>query len=111
MRIVKPKPSAEPDTNNNKTTGGSPRMNSSGKVMFQSLERSSRNPSSFNGDPRFKQKRVMERSYSALNVVLVRGSSKSASAFGFFSSSSPQKSANGGSSNGHRSNGRSKKTD
>ncbi|QHO28825.1 uncharacterized protein [Arachis hypogaea] len=70
----------------------SPRMNSSGKIVFQSLERSSSSPSSFNnGGPRFKQ-RGMERSYSSnvrvtpvLNVPVcsLRGSSKSGSVFGF----------------------------
>ncbi|XP_022718093.1 uncharacterized protein DDB_G0271670-like [Durio zibethinus] len=91
----------------------SPRMNSSGKIVFQSLERSSSSPSSFNGGPRFKQ-RGMERSYSAnvritpvLNVPVcsLRGSSKSGSVFGFgqLFSSSPQKTGNGGSSKGHQS--------
>ncbi|KAH7543896.1 hypothetical protein ACOSP7_031216 [Xanthoceras sorbifolium] len=124
MRMVKPR---EGGTNHNQTTGGtsrvgrspmrretssssttsrgvsvdSPRMNSSGKIVFQSLERSSSSPSSFNGGPRFKQ-RGMERSYSAnvrvtpvLNVPVcsLRGSSKSGSVFGFgqLFSSSPQK--------------------
>ncbi|KAH7679214.1 hypothetical protein IHE45_06G044200 [Dioscorea alata] len=71
----------------------SPRMNASGKVVFQGLERSSSSPGSFNGGPRVKL-RGMERSYSA-NVVRVspvlnvpvcslRGSSsRSASVFGF----------------------------
>ncbi|KAM0948634.1 hypothetical protein DsansV1_C06g0061471 [Dioscorea sansibarensis] len=71
----------------------SPRMNASGKVVFQSLERSSSSPGSFNGGPRVKL-RGMERSYSA-NVVRVspvlnvpvcslRGSSsRSVSVFGF----------------------------
>ncbi|KDP25132.1 hypothetical protein JCGZ_22667 [Jatropha curcas] len=79
----------------------SPRMNSSGKIVFQSLERSSSSPSSFNGGPRFKH-RGMERSYSAnvrvtpvLNVPVcsLRGTSKSVSVFGFgqLFSSSPQK--------------------
>ncbi|CAK7355495.1 unnamed protein product [Dovyalis caffra] len=79
----------------------SPRMNSSGKIVFQSLERSSSSPSSFNGGPRYKH-RGMERSYSAnvrvtpvLNVPVcsLRGSSKSGSVFGFgqLFSSSPQK--------------------
>ncbi|KAJ8755061.1 hypothetical protein K2173_016615 [Erythroxylum novogranatense] len=81
----------------------SPRMNSSGKIVFQSLERSSSSPSSFNnGGPRYKH-RGMERSYSAnvrvtpvLNVPVcsLRGSSRSVSVFGFgqlFASSSPQK--------------------
>uniref|UniRef100_A0A803N820 Uncharacterized protein n=1 Tax=Chenopodium quinoa TaxID=63459 RepID=A0A803N820_CHEQI len=83
----------------------SPRMNSSGRVVFQSLERSSSSPSSFNGGPRhnsYKNRGIMERSYSGnvhvritpvLNVPVVcslRGSSKSG-VFGFsqlFSSSS-----------------------
>lgn len=77
----------------------SPRLNSSGKIVFQNLGRSSSSPSTFNGGPRYKQ-RGMERSYSAnvrvtpvLNVPVcsLRGSSKSGSVFGFFSSS-PQKS-------------------
>ncbi|GFS41404.1 hypothetical protein Acr_00g0074070 [Actinidia rufa] len=76
----------------------SPRMNSSGKIVFQGLERSSSSPSSFNGGPRFKH-RGMERSYSAnvrvtpvLNVPVcsLRGSSKS-SVFGFQIFSSTQK--------------------
>ncbi|OMP09853.1 hypothetical protein COLO4_05068 [Corchorus olitorius] len=99
----------------------SPRMNSSGKIVFQSLERSSSSPSSFNGGPKFKQ-RGMERSYSAnvritpvLNVPVcsLRGSSKSGSVFGFgqLFSSSPQKTGNGGSSKGHhQSNSSSSRT-
>ncbi|KAJ4851604.1 hypothetical protein Tsubulata_012436 [Turnera subulata] len=76
----------------------SPRMNSSGKIVFQSLERSSSSPSTFNGGPRLKH-RGMERSYSAnvrvtpvLNVPVcsLRGSSKSFG-FGQLFSSSPQK--------------------
>lgn len=88
----------------------SPRMNSSGKVVFQSLERSSSSPSTFNGGPRVKH-RGMERSYSA-NVVRVtpvlnvpvcslRGSSKSGSVFGFgqlFSSPHKKDGASGASS-------------
>lgn len=123
MRMVKPRPGSGSDQT---STGGarmgrspirrepttsrgvsvdSPRMNSSGKIVFQSLERSSSSPSSFNGGPRFKQ-RGMERSYSAnvritpvLNVPVcsLRGSSKSGSVFGFgqLFSSSPQKNPNG----------------
>ncbi|XP_073008749.1 uncharacterized protein [Typha latifolia] len=74
----------------------SPRMNSSGKVVFQSLERSSSSPGSFNGGPR-PRPRGMERSYSAnvrvLNVPVcsLRGSAKSASVFGFGQLFSPQK--------------------
>lgn len=91
----------------------SPRMNSSGKIVFQSLERSSSSPGSFNGGPRFKH-RGMERSYSAnvrvtpvLNVPVcsLRGSSKSVSVFAFGQLFSlPQKregNGTGGSSKGH----------
>ncbi|KAJ4982005.1 hypothetical protein NE237_032842 [Protea cynaroides] len=87
----------------------SPRMNSSGKIVFQSLERSSSSPSSFNGGPRIKH-RGMERSYSAnvrvtpvLNVPVcsLRVSSKSGSVFGFGQLfSSPQK-KDGASTKGH----------
>ncbi|GFS45310.1 hypothetical protein Acr_00g0095380 [Actinidia rufa] len=84
----------------------SPRMNSSGKIVFQGLERSSSSPSSFNGGPRFNH-RGMERSYSAnvrvtpvLNVPVCsfKGSSKS-SVFGFQIFSSTQK-REGGAGNG-----------
>nr|XP_043629446.1 uncharacterized protein LOC122600755 [Erigeron canadensis] len=77
----------------------SPRMNSSGKIVFHSLERSSSSPSSLNGAPRFKH-RGMERSYSAnvritpvLNVPVcsLRGGSKSGGVFGFPIFSSQQK--------------------
>lgn len=84
----------------------SPRMNSSGKIVFQSLERSSSSPGSFTGGPRFKH-RGMERSYSAnvrvtpvLNVPVcsLRGGSKSGSVFGFGQLfSSPQKKDGSGS--------------
>ncbi|CAI9756757.1 unnamed protein product [Fraxinus pennsylvanica] len=83
----------------------SPRMNSSGKVVFNNLERSSSSPSSFNGGPRYKH-RGMERSYSAnvrvtpvLNVPVcsLRVSSKSG-VFGLFSSQQ-KKDSGGGSSN------------
>ncbi|XP_059666645.1 uncharacterized protein LOC132312324 [Cornus florida] len=85
----------------------SPRMNSSGKIVFQGLERSSSSPSSFNGGPRFKH-RGMERSYSAnvritpvLNVPVcsLRGSSKSG-VFGFPLFSTPQKREVGGGGGG-----------
>lgn len=88
----------------------SPRMNSSGKIVFHSLERSSSSPSSFNGGPRYKH-RGMERSYSAnvrvtpvLNVPVcsLRGSSKSG-VFGFPLFSSQQRKENGGSIGGNRS--------
>uniref|UniRef100_A0A5B6YMB2 Uncharacterized protein n=1 Tax=Davidia involucrata TaxID=16924 RepID=A0A5B6YMB2_DAVIN len=89
----------------------SPRMNSSGKIVFQGLERSSSSPSSFNGGPRFKH-RGMERSYSAnvrvtpvLNVPVcsLRGSSKSG-VFGFqlFSSQQKREGGGGGGNGGHR---------
>ncbi|GAU28633.1 hypothetical protein TSUD_55770 [Trifolium subterraneum] len=88
----------------------SPRLNSSGKIVFQSLERSSSSPGSFTGGPRFKH-RGMERSYSAnvrvtpvLNVPVcsLRGGSKSGSVFGFgqlFSSPQKRESTNGGGGN------------
>ncbi|PIN22875.1 hypothetical protein CDL12_04408 [Handroanthus impetiginosus] len=88
----------------------SPRMNSSGKIVFHSLERSSSSPSTFNGGPRYKH-RGMERSYSAnvrvtpvLNVPVcsLRGSSKSG-VFGLPLFSSQQKRENGGSFGGNRS--------
>lgn len=80
----------------------SPRMNSSGKIVFQSLERSSSSPSSFNGGPRLKHHNSIERSYSAnvrvppvLNVPVssLRGSSKSSASIFEFSQlfASPQK--------------------
>ncbi|CAM8877092.1 unnamed protein product [Rhodiola kirilowii] len=87
----------------------SPRMNSSGKIVFQSLERSSSSPGSFNGGPRFKHG-GMERSYSAnvrvspvLNVP-VCSLSKSGSVFGFGQLfASPQKrDLNGGSSRSYQ---------
>ncbi|EPS64128.1 hypothetical protein M569_10654, partial [Genlisea aurea] len=69
----------------------SPRINSSGKIVFHGLERSSSSPSTLNGGPRHKHRVGMERSYSAnvritpvLNVPVcsLRGSSKSG-VFGF----------------------------
>ncbi|KAK6133075.1 hypothetical protein DH2020_033114 [Rehmannia glutinosa] len=57
----------------------SPRMNSYGKIVFHSLERSSSSPSAFNGGPRYKH-RGMERSYSANVRVL------NVPVFGLFSS-------------------------
>lgn len=86
----------------------SPRMNSSGKIVFHSLERSSSSPGSFNGGPRFKH-RGMERSYSAnvrvtpvLNVPVcsLRGSSKSGGVFGLPLFSSTQKRDGSSGSNG-----------
>ncbi|KAL8161396.1 hypothetical protein V2J09_012885 [Rumex salicifolius] len=70
----------------------SPRLSSSGKIVFYGLERSSSSPSTFNGGPRYKH-RGMERSYSAnvrvtpvLNVPLCKSG-----VFGLFSSQSSQK--------------------
>ncbi|KAF8103468.1 hypothetical protein N665_0188s0404 [Sinapis alba] len=78
----------------------SPRLNSSGKIVFQSLERSSSSPSSFNGGTSGYRHRGMERSYSAnvrvtpvLNVPVcsIRGGSV---IFGqFFSSSNSSSSS------------------
>ncbi|KAG0480162.1 hypothetical protein HPP92_011020 [Vanilla planifolia] len=78
----------------------SPRLNASGKVIFQGLERSSSSPSTFNGGPR-PRSRGTERSYSSnvpvitpvLNVPVcsLRGSAKSASVFGLSQLFSPQK--------------------
>lgn len=91
----------------------SPRLNSSGKIVFQSLERSSSSPGSFTGGPRFKH-RGMERSYSAnvrvtpvLNVPVcsLRGGSKSGSVFGFgqlFSSPQKRDTTVGGNNKSHQ---------
>ncbi|KAJ0586041.1 hypothetical protein HanHA89_Chr05g0207501 [Helianthus annuus] len=85
----------------------SPRMNSSGKIVFHSLERSSSSPSSFNGGCRLKN-RGMERSYSAnvritpvLNVPVcsLRG-------FPLFSSSSSSSQKHEGCSSNSNSNNR-----
>ncbi|KAL3614865.1 hypothetical protein CASFOL_040526 [Castilleja foliolosa] len=80
----------------------SPRMNSSGKIVFHGLERSSSSPSAFNGGNRPYKSRGMERSYSAnvritpvLNVPVctLRGSSKSG-VFGLFSTQQKKDSCN-----------------
>lgn len=93
-----------PETTIRGVSVDSPRMNSSGKIVFHSLERSSSSPSSFNGGPRYKH-RGMERSYSAnvrvtpvLNVPVcsLRGSSKSGGVFGFPLFSSSQQKKEGG---------------
>ncbi|CAL9120476.1 unnamed protein product, partial [Musa textilis] len=78
----------------------SPRMSSSGKIVFHGLERSSSGPGSFTGGPKPRPCGV-ERSYSAnvriapvLNVVPVcclRGSGKPVSAFGLAHVLSPQR--------------------
>uniref|UniRef100_A0A1J3ITX5 Uncharacterized protein n=1 Tax=Noccaea caerulescens TaxID=107243 RepID=A0A1J3ITX5_NOCCA len=78
----------------------SPRLNSSGKIVFQSLERSSSSPSSFNGGTSGYRHRGMERSYNSnvrvtpvLNVPVcsIRGGSV---VFGqFFSASTSSSSA------------------
>ncbi|KAI4366011.1 hypothetical protein MLD38_021940 [Melastoma candidum] len=107
---------AQPDAANRGVSVDSPRMNSSGRVVFQSLERSSSSPSSFNngggGGQRMKHRGV-ERSYSAgvritpvLNVPICTlrsstgGGSKSGGSSGVFGLgqlfiSSPQKKENG----------------
>ncbi|KAD4386313.1 hypothetical protein R6Q59_009564 [Mikania micrantha] len=90
----------------------SPRMNSSGKIVFHSLERSSSSPSSFTGGSRSKH-RGMERSYSGnvritpvLNVPVcsLRG-------FPLFSSSQKNESSsnsNKGANNRQQMNNKSK---
>nr|APB87923.1 protein TPRXL [Dendrobium officinale] len=84
----------------------SPRLNASGKVIFQGLERSSSSPSTFNGGFR-PRPRGMERSYSTnvmvtpvLNVPVctLRGSAKSISVFDFGQLFAPQKKEKEGSS-------------
>ncbi|VFQ97891.1 unnamed protein product [Cuscuta campestris] len=96
----------------------SPRMNPSGKVIFHGgLERSSSSPGSFLSEPPRNRHRgvTMMRSYSAnvpvtpiLNVPVcssLRGSSKTAGAFGFpLFSSSPKKEAAAGRSGGWNKN-------
>ncbi|KAJ8532451.1 hypothetical protein K7X08_012374 [Anisodus acutangulus] len=86
----------------------SPRMNSSGKIVFHSLERSSSSPSTSNGGPRYKH-RGMERSYLAnvrvtpvLNVPLC----KSGVGFLLFSSSSSSSNATGNKGQYHSNNSR-----
>ncbi|CAA7405389.1 unnamed protein product [Spirodela intermedia] len=92
----------------------SPRMNSSGKVVFHNLERSTSSPSTFNGGSRVKH-RGMERSYSA-NVVRVtpvlnvpvcslRGSSRSVFGFSQLFSSPQKKDPAGGFSSAASRNG------
>lgn len=146
MRMVKPRGAVSMDNNPNSARVGrspmrrpkraessgtvesrgvsvdSPRMNSSGKIVFQSLERSSSSPSTFNGGPKTMKHRGMERSYSAnvrvtpvLNVPVcsLRGSSKSVSVFAFGQLfSSPQKregsGSGGGSHRGTHSNSRNR---
>ncbi|XP_073526232.1 uncharacterized protein [Phyllobates terribilis] len=75
----------------------SPRLSSSGKIVFYGLERSSSSPSTFNGGPRYKH-RGMERSYSSnvrvtpvLNVPLCK-----TGVFGLFSSQKKDGSTNSG---------------
>ncbi|WOL15882.1 serine/arginine repetitive matrix protein 2-like [Canna indica] len=80
----------------------SPRMSSSGKIVFQGLERSSSSPGGFT---RPRRPRGVERSYSAhvrvtpvLNVVPVRslrGSSKPVSVFGLSHLFTPQQKKDG----------------
>lgn len=120
-------PLRRPDSTANPPRGASvdsPRMNSSGKIVFQSLERSSSSPSSFSGGSRTTKIRGVERSYSAnvrvtpvLNVPVcsLRGSSKSVSVFGFGQLFSPQKRDGSGpngssSSRAHHNRARSDRT-
>ncbi|XP_072993946.1 uncharacterized protein [Typha latifolia] len=95
LRHVRPRPirrSSSPSSS--PASAESPRMSSSGRVVFQGLERSSSSPGSFHGGgprPRF---RGMERSNSAgfrFNPVCsLRGSGKSVSVFAFGQLFSPQ---------------------
>ncbi|KAK1397818.1 S-adenosyl-L-methionine-dependent methyltransferases superfamily protein [Heracleum sosnowskyi] len=84
----------------------SPRINSSGKIVFQSLERSSSSPSSFNGGPRYKHRGV-ERSYSAnvrvTPVLNVPVCSKSGNVFGIPIFSAPPHKRDSGANCGNSS--------
>ncbi|KAK4344468.1 hypothetical protein RND71_034644 [Anisodus tanguticus] len=107
---LQPTESATTNTVRGLSIDDSPRMNSSGKIVFHNLGRSASSPSSFNGGPRYKHGGGgVERSYSAnvrvtpvLNVPVcssLRGSSKSG-VFGFpLFSSSQQKKDGGGNYN------------
>ncbi|KAK9088125.1 hypothetical protein Scep_027207 [Stephania cephalantha] len=67
----------------------SPRMNSSGKVVFHNLGRSSSSPSSFNGGQQSRNKaRGMERSYSSNLMVTPVLNVPVCSVFGLFPTSS-----------------------
>lgn len=100
----------------------SPRMNSSGKIVFHNLGRSASSPSSFNGGPRYKHGGGVERSYSAnvrvttvLNVPVcssLRSSSKSG-VFGFplFSSSQQKKDGAAAVNRKHHSSNKPNRTD
>ncbi|KAJ8542766.1 hypothetical protein K7X08_005289 [Anisodus acutangulus] len=111
VRLVKHRVSSSSEANVTTVRGASvdsPRMNSSGKIVFHSLERSSSSPSTFNGGPRYKH-RGMERSYSAnvrvtpvLNVPLC----KSGVGFPLFSSSSSSSNATGNKGQYHSNNSR-----
>ncbi|AAC17050.1 Contains similarity to YELA protein gb/U63062 from Dictyostelium discoideum [Arabidopsis thaliana] len=90
----------------------SPRLNSSGKIVFQNLERSSSSPSSFNGGTSGYRHRGMERSYSSnvrvtpvLNVPVcsIRGGSV---VFGQFFSSSSSSSSSQNNRTGNNNNNR-----
>ncbi|KAJ4909077.1 Uncharacterized protein Rs2_03698 [Raphanus sativus] len=102
MRLVKPRDREE-------TCSDSPRLNSSGKIVYQSLERSSSSPSGTSGGGGYRNRGV-ERSYSAnvrvapvLNVPVcsVRGGSVIFSQF--FSSASSSQHKHGGISRGRNS--------
>ncbi|XP_020586451.1 uncharacterized protein LOC110028797 [Phalaenopsis equestris] len=88
----------------------SPRLNASGKVIFQGLERSSSSPSTFNIGAHRPRLRGMERSYSSnimvtpvLNVPLctLRSSAKSISVFDFGQLFAPYKKDKGSSAAKH----------
>ncbi|XP_010472745.1 PREDICTED: putative protein TPRXL [Camelina sativa] len=90
----------------------SPRLNSSGKIVFQSLERSSSSPSSFNGGTSGYRHRGMERSYSSnvrvtpvLNVPVcsIRGGSV---VFGQFFTNGNNNNSNNRASSSHINRGR-----
>lgn len=106
MRMVKIRTASSSDGRRCPAEGSvridSPRMNSSGKIVFQSLERSSSSPSSLNG----LKHRGMERSYSGnvrvsrvLNVP-VCSVRKSGGVFGLPLFSSPQNQKREAGSNG-----------
>ncbi|CAF2056261.1 BnaCnng26630D [Brassica napus] len=98
IRLAKPRRPSNPTVDGVvNVTADSPRLNSSGKIVFHGLERSSSSPGCFTGGPRLKQHHRMPRSYSAnvritpvLNVPV--SSLKSSLFFGqmFSSSSSSQ---------------------
>ncbi|XP_010531967.1 PREDICTED: uncharacterized protein LOC104808115 [Tarenaya hassleriana] len=84
----------------------SPRLNSSGKIVFQSLERSSSSPSSFNGGTSgYRHRSSMERSYSANVRVAPVLNVPVCSLVGQFFSSSLSSSSSSSLQNHHRNGG------